>query len=199
MGTVYLAERAEADFTQYGAIKVVRGFADEELLRRFRDERRILAGLEHPYITRLLDGGATSSHLPFVVMEYVDGHADRRVLQHPARDLRARLELFRRVCVAVHYAHQRLVIHRDIKESNILVTADGTPKLLGFRHREAGRTGRRAAAATLLRAHSLDSASPEQLRGQPITIATDIYSLGILLYRLIPISSPYGHAPTRWP
>ena len=196
MGTVYLAERAEADFTQHGAIKVVRGFADEELLRRFRDERRILAGLEHPYITRLLDGGATASHLPFVVMEYVEGTPIVEYCNGRQLGPRDRLELFRKVCVAVHYAHQRLVIHRDIKESNILVTADGTPKLLDFGIAKLVEPDG-VSSATLLRAHSLDSASPEQLLGQPITIATDIYSLGILLYRLLTDCSPYGAAASE--
>jgi serine/threonine protein kinase len=133
MGTVYLARRSDGGFEQQVAIKLVRpGMADELVLRRFVAERQILAGLEHPYIARLYDGGSTEDGLPYFVMELVEGEdlltaCDRRQL-----GIADRLRLFLRVCAAVQYAHQRLVVHRDLKPANILVTADGVPKLLDF-------------------------------------------------------------------
>ena len=133
MGSVYLAERADEEFRQRVAIKIVRGgFGNAFLLQRFREERRILASLEHPNIARLLDGGATGTGLPYVVMEYVEGEPIDAFCESRSLSLAARLAVFREVCAAVQYAHQRLVIHRDIKPANILVTAEGTPKLLDF-------------------------------------------------------------------
>src|SRR5262245_61961826 len=132
MGTVYLAERIGDEFRQRAALKIVRGPADTILLRRFQDERRILATLDHPHIARLIDGGASERGLPYVAMEYVDGLPMDVYCEAHRLDIRQRLEVFRLVCLAVHYAHQHLVIHRDLKASNILVTADGTPKLLDF-------------------------------------------------------------------
>ena len=132
MGVVYLAERADAAFEKRVAIKVVRADFSPDALRRFHDERRILATLEHPNIARLLDGGTTSDGVSYFVMEYVDGAPVDAHCESARLPLPARLHLFRQICAAVQYAHQRLVIHRDIKPRNILVTAEGTPKLLDF-------------------------------------------------------------------
>ncbi|MGE3888997.1 MAG: protein kinase [Vicinamibacterales bacterium] len=191
MGTVYLAERSDAEFSQRAAVKVVRGGnADDLLVRRFRDERRILATLEHPHIARLIDGGATPRGLPYVVMEYVEGLPIDLYCEQHALDLRRRIQLFRLVCLAVDYAHQHLVVHRDIKASNILVTGDGVPKLLDFGIAKVLQQDS-AAEPTLVRMITPESASPEQLRGEPITTATDVYALGVLLYRLATGRSPY--------
>ena len=196
MGTVYLVERIDAEFSQRGALKVIRGLADDELLRRFRDERRILAGLEHPHITRLLDGGATPDGLPFVVMEYVEGVPIDAYCDERSLGVRDRIELFQKVCAAVQYAHHRLIIHRDIKAGNILVATDGTPKLLDFGIAKLVAPGG-GGGATRLRAHTTESASPEQILGEPITVAADVYALGVLLYRLLSGASPYGEAPNE--
>jgi tetratricopeptide (TPR) repeat protein/predicted Ser/Thr protein kinase len=193
MGTVYLAERTGAEFHQRVAIKIVRGgSADEVLVRRFQEERRILATLDHPHIARLIDGGATELGLPYVAMEYVEGLPIDVFCQERQLDVRGKLEVFRRVCLAVHYAHQRLVVHRDLKASNILVTADGTPKLLDFgiaKMLEAD--GPTDATRTLFRMLTPETASPEQVRGEPVTTTTDVYALGVLLYRLLSGQSPY--------
>jgi eukaryotic-like serine/threonine-protein kinase len=196
MGVVYLAERADAAFEKQVAIKVVRGgFVGEELMQRFREERRILATLDHPNIARLLDGGTTDDGLPFFVMERVDGIPLDVYAQAPL-SLRDRLVLFHQVCAAVQYAHQRLVIHRDLKSRNVLVTADGTPKLLDFgiaKLLEPG-PGTEAQTRTGLRVLTLEGASPEQVRGELLTVTTDVYSLGVLLYQLLTGQGPYGPA-----
>ena len=193
MGVVRLAERADATFEKQVAIKVVRGgLAGDLAMQRFRDERRILATLDHPNIARLLDGGATDDGLPYLVMEYVDGVPVDLYCQ--AMPVRRRLELFRQVCAAVQYAHQHLVIHRDLKARNILVTSDGTPKLLDFgiaKLLDPG-TAPEDQTRTGARALTLDGASPEQVRGEPMTVTSDVYSLGVLLYRLLTGQSPYG-------
>ena len=193
MASVYLAERADSAFTQRAAVKVVRGFfADGLLGRRFDDERRILASLEHPNIARFIDGGATPDGVPYVTLEYVDGVRIDEFCQSRALSLRARLALFRQVCSAVEYAHQRLIVHRDIKASNILVGADGIPKLLDFGIAKLiDPATLQERTHTLLRVATPESASPEQLRGESVTTATDIYSLGVLLYRLVTGVSPY--------
>ena len=192
MGTVYLAERVGDEFRQRAALKIVRGPADAILLRRFQDERRILATLDHPHIARLIDGGASERGLPYVAMEYVDGLPMDVYCQEHRLDIRQRLEVFRLACLAVHYAHQHLVIHRDLKASNILVTADGTPKLLDFGIAKIlERDSPADTTRTLFRVFTPENASPEQLRGEPITTATDVYALGLLLYRLITAQSPY--------
>jgi tetratricopeptide (TPR) repeat protein len=194
MGAVYLAERADGEFQQRVAIKVVRGgFGTPFLLERFREERRILASLEHPNIARLIDGGTTGAGVPYVAMEYVEGEPIDAFCQAHQPDVRRRLEIFQQVCAAVHYAHQRLVVHRDIKAANVLVTADGTPKLLDFgiaKLTQPGPAGDQS--VTRYRVATPDSASPEQLLGKPITIATDVYALGVLLFRLLAGQSPYG-------
>ena len=198
MGSVWLAERADGEFDQQVAIKFVGGrMAPGALVERFRQERRILAGLEHPHIARLIDGGATDDGWPYVVMEYVDGVPIDEFCEAHRLSTRERLAPFRDGCAAVHYAHQRLIVHRDIKATNILVTADGTAKLLDFGIAtllEPGLTAE-ARAQTMLRALTPDSASPEQFRSEPITVAADVYSLGVLLYRLLTGRSPYGNAP----
>ena len=191
MGTVYLAERADAAFEQRAAIKIVRGTADEVLVRRFQDERRILATLDHPHIARFIDGGASDRGLPYVAMEYVDGRPIDVFCAERQLNIRQRLEIFRLTCLAVHHAHQHLVIHRDLKASNILVTADGTPKLLDFGIAKILERDSVDTTRTMFRVLTLESASPEQIRGEPITTATDVYALGVLLYLLLAGRSPY--------
>ena len=192
MGSVYLGERADGEFEQHVAIKLIGGFPTESLLHSFRTERRILASLKHPHIASLLDGGSTADGSPFVIMEYVEGtridvYCDERRLQ-----IRQRVELFQRVCEAVHYAHRQQIIHRDIKPNNILVTPDGTPKLLDFGIARIVEPDGAANARTAIPALTPESASPEQARGEPVTIASDVYALGVLLYRLLTGASPYG-------
>jgi tetratricopeptide (TPR) repeat protein len=195
MGIVYLAERVDGGFEQRAAIKLARGgIADAWLLQRFREERQILASLEHPQIARLIDGGSTADQIPYVAIEYVEGQPIDVYCHDRNLDLRGRLELFRQVCGAVHYAHQRLVVHRDIKPSNILVAEDGTPKLLDFgiaKLIDPMRARALTETRTLLRMGTPESVSPEQLQGKPITVAADIYALGVLLYRLLTGVSPY--------
>jgi serine/threonine protein kinase/tetratricopeptide (TPR) repeat protein len=193
MGSVYLGERADGEFEHRVAVKLVGGFPSEPLLRRFREERRILASLNHPHIASLLDGGSTAEGFPYLTMEYVAGTPIDVYCETLHLSLRRRIELFQRVCEAVHYAHQRQIIHRDIKPSNILVTADGVPKLLDFgiaKIIEADDV--QAGAQTGLRALTPESASPEQTRGEPLTPSSDVYALGVLLYRLLTGRSPYG-------
>jgi len=191
MGEVYRAVRADGQYTKEVAIKLVRGGLDSGLVRdRFRNERQILASLDHPNIARLLDGGTTDDGVPYLVMELIDG--ERIDLYCDVRKLSTteRLQLFRQVCGAVHFAHQRLVIHRDIKPSNILVTKDGVPKLLDFGIAKLLDPGSDA-QSTLGQAMTPDYASPEQIRGESITTSTDVYSLGVVLYVLLTGRSPY--------
>jgi hypothetical protein len=196
MGSVYLAERSDGAFHKQVAIKLVRsGTNSTEILERFHREREILASLDHPNIARLLDGGTSEDGLPYFVMEYVEGQPIHRWCDERKLNVTDRLELFGSVCVAVRYAHQRLVVHRDLKPSNILVTTDGTVKLLDFGIAKVlGReqAGDPAATRTLLRAMTPEYASPEQVRGDAITTLTDVYSLGVVLYELLT-----GHRPYR--
>jgi tetratricopeptide (TPR) repeat protein len=196
MGKVYLAVRADAEYEQKVAIKRIKpGFAAEEIVARFRSERQILANLEHPNIARLLDGGADSQGMPYLVMEYVEGVAPLAYCQNLGLSVPRRLALFRQICAAVHYAHQRMVVHRDLKPSNILVTAEGVPKLLDFGIAKvldpdpAAPAG--SSTATVLRMMTARYSSPEQVRGEPVTTASDVYSLGVLLYELLTGQSPY--------
>jgi len=199
MGSVWLATRSDNEFKKQVAIKLVkRGMDTQEILRRFRLERQVLAGLTHPNIAALIDGGSTPDGLPYLVMEYVEGiRIDRYCEQHKST-ITERLKLFGDVCAAVQYAHGNLVVHRDLKAGNILVTAEGIPKLLDFGIAKLIRTefDTLAAAETRpeLRPMTLDYASPEQVRGEAITTATDVYSLGVLLYKLLTEKSPYGLA-----
>ena len=189
MGTVLLADRDDDQFHKQVAIKLVtRGMDTALLLERFRHERQILARLDHPYIARLLDGGGTEQGLPYLVMEYVEGVNIATYCAEHALGLKDRIELFRKVCAAVHYAHQNLVVHRDLKPGNILVTDEGTPKLLDFGIAKlmGPREGPQATPATAVQQMMTpDYASPEQVRGEPVTTATDVYSLGAILYELV--------------
>ena len=192
MGEVYRAARADGLYEKEVALKLVRsGFDTDSILARFRNERQILATLDHPNIARLLDGGTTDEGVPYLVMELVAGAPIDEYCEAHALPITERLQLFRQVCAAVQYAHQRLVIHRDIKPTNILVTREGMPKLLDF-----GIAKILDAAAgsetTIARPMTPQYASPEQIRGETITTASDVYSLGVLLYRLLTSLSPYG-------
>jgi serine/threonine protein kinase len=200
MGTVYLGVRDDDELPARVALKVIQAGSSEALLKRFRHERRILAGLIHPYIARLLDAGKLDDGRPYFVMEYVDGQTiDEYVASHepaPAVE-KGGLELFLKVCSAVQFAHQNLVIHRDLKPSNILVTADGEPRLLDFGiakllARDDSSTGEMTQPWE--RMLTPVSASPEQASGEAVTLATDVYSLGVLLYRLLTGVSPYAGA-----
>lgn len=191
MGEVYRATRADGAYDKQVAIKLVRlGFDSRDLLERFRHERQILATLDHPNIARLLDAGTTDDGVPYLVMELIEGTPIHQYCDEKELSIAERLQLFRQVCLAVHYAHQRLVIHRDIKPSNILVSRDGTPKLLDFGIAKI-LDPVLGAETTALRPMTPEFASPEQVRGDPITTATDIYSLGVLLYKLLTGLSPY--------
>ncbi|HEX7012615.1 MAG TPA: tetratricopeptide repeat protein [Steroidobacteraceae bacterium] len=196
MGAVYLAERADEQFEQQVALKLIgRTLPSGALARRFRAERQILAHLNHPNIARLLDGGAGEGGVPYLAMEYVEGTRIDRYCEQQQLDVRARLRLFQQVCAAVQYAHQKLVVHRDIKPSNILVTAQGVPKLLDFgiaKLIDPDQTGEMDGLTRLYeRVLTPDHASPEQVRGEPISTASDVYSLGVLLYQLLTGTKPY--------
>ncbi|HSK20714.1 MAG TPA: serine/threonine-protein kinase [Longimicrobiales bacterium] len=192
MGTVWLAERADDAYHAQVAIKIVRGgFADAELARRFRAERQVLADLTHPNIARLLDGGDAPDGTPYLVMEYVDGEAITAYSERRELDLRSRLELFLRVCDAVQHAHASLIVHRDIKPSNILVDADGVPKLVDFGIAKP-LAGNADATALMERRLTPSYASPEQIRGERVTVGTDVFSLGVLLYELLTGEQPFG-------
>ncbi len=194
LGTVYLAERADDEYRKEVALKLVRrGLDTEDILRRFRHERQILAQLDHPNIAGLLDGGTSDDGRPYFVMEYVKGETIGAYCERRSLDLRVRLELFRKVCAAVTYAHQNLVIHRDLKPSNILVTPEGEPKLLDFGIAKLLTADANAFTETIptLRVLTPDYASPEQIRGEKITTASDVYSLGVLLYELLSGEKPY--------
>ena len=192
MGAVYLAERSEADFVKQVAVKVLRSDRlDDQALRRFLAERRILAGLQHDNIASLIDGGTTDEGLPYVVMEHVEGEDLIRHAQRHELSLRARLELFRQVLAAVDYAHQHLIVHRDLKPSNMLVNQAGVPKLLDFGIAKLmAREGEEQTLVPTLTQTGMfvftpEYASPEQVRGDAITTATDVYSLGLILYELL--------------
>ena len=196
MGVVYLARRADDEFQKKVAIKLVSGgLADDAALGRFRSERQISASLDHPHIARLLDGGTTEAGEPFFVMEYVEGEPLLRFCETRKLSIRERLRLFQDVCAAVQYAHQNLVVHRDLKPGNILVTADGEAKLLDFgiaKMLDPGggvRPGQET--STLYRMLTPDYASPEQVRGRPVTTASDVYALGVVLYELVAGRRPY--------
>jgi len=192
MGEVYRAVRADGQYTKEVALKMVRGgFYAASVLERFRNERQILATLDHSNIAKLLDGGTTEDGVPYLVMELIEGTPVDQYCDDHNLNVTERLELFQEVCGAVQYAHQRLVIHRDIKPSNILVTGDGQPKLLDFGIAKILAPGLGDGSATVERPMTPHYASPEQVRGDSITTASDVYSLGVVLYRLLTGRSPY--------
>ncbi|HLJ49560.1 MAG TPA: protein kinase [Bryobacteraceae bacterium] len=195
MGVVYAAERSDGLYSQHAAIKVIQRRPDQaSLVARFERERRILAGLSHPNIARLFDGGTSPEGLPYLVMEYVDGVPISKYVRDRAVGIRQTVELFLAVCSGVEHAHRHFIVHRDIKPANILVDADGLVKLLDFGI--ATMTDVRAAETQTL-ALTLEYASPEQVRGEPVTTATDVYSLGGVLYHLLTGETPLrlGQAP----
>lgn len=203
MGAVYEAFRADDQYQKRVAIKTLAGGADREAVaRRFQQERQILASLEHPGIATLLDGGVTDEGLPYLVMEFVDGEPLDRFCEVRRVPLRERLDLFRQVCAAVQHAHRNLVVHRDLKPSNILVSADGVVTLVDFGiaklladHPAHGAT----LTETGARAFTTGYASPEQIRGEPISTATDVYSLGVTLYRILAGRLPFDLAQRSAP
>lgn len=198
MGAVYLAARADEEFHKQVAIKVIRkGMNTQDIIGRFRLERQILASLDHPNIAKLFDGGTTEEDgLPYFVMEYISGEPLNEFCDGRHLGLKERLKLFQAICSAVHYAHQNLVIHRDLKPVNILVTPEGTPKLLDF-----GIAKLLSSAATFTSAApptatgsilgTPDYMAPEQVRGEALTTATDVYSLGVILYELLSGKRPH--------
>ena len=201
MGSVWLA--AAPGSTVKVAVKLVkRGMDTSEILRRFRMEREVLASLNHPNIARLIDGGSTPDGMPYLAMEYVEGKPIDQFCESRASAITDRLKLFLDVCAAVQFAHQNLVVHRDIKTANILVTQAGVVKLLDFGIAKLLRTDLStldmAQTRPELRPMTLDYASPEQVRGEAITTSIDVYSLGVLLYKLLTGKMPYG-VTTRSP
>ena len=196
MGAVYLAHRADGQFEQQVAIKLIDLPLATDLFReRFRQERQILAGLQHPYIARLLDGGVTGDGDLYLAMEYVDGTPIHRFCEQHQLSVARRLALFKRVCEAVQFAHQNLVVHRDLKPDNILVAEDGTPRLLDFGTAKLVSPSLENQEGDLTRqgfqSYTPQYASPEQVLGNPISTASDTYSLGVLLYLLLTGTLPY--------
>jgi serine/threonine-protein kinase len=206
MGVVYLAERDDGQYRQQVAVKVLRASPDgADLRQRFRGERQILATLKHRSIAQLFDGGVTDSQLPYLVMEHVDGLPITTYCDTHKLGIDARLRLFRDVCGAVHYAHQNLVIHRDIKPGNILVSSDGVVKLLDFGIAKlldpALDPADQPHTRTELRVMTPEYASPEQIRGEVVTTASDVYALGVVLYELLSGRRPYdatGISPQKF-
>ena len=200
MGRVYLAERADAEFHQTVAIKVMRHADNDPLAAvRFQTERQILATLDHPSIARVFDGGVAEDGNPYLVMEYIDGLPLLDYCRRHRLSLAARLRLFEDVCGAVEFAHRRLIVHRDLKPSNILVTEDGRPKLLDFGIAKLlDPAGLGIESQALTRTGMLpmtpEYAAPEQLSGAPVTTATDIYALGVILFELLTGRRPYSLA-----
>ncbi|HEU4535743.1 MAG TPA: serine/threonine-protein kinase, partial [Polyangiaceae bacterium] len=207
MGVVYLAERDDDEYKRQVAIKILQhGLGSPQAVARFRDERQILAALEHPGIVRLLDGGRTEEGLPYLVLERVDGVPITRYASEHELKARPRVELVLRVCAALQYAHGKLVVHRDIKPSNLLVDRAGAPKLLDFGiaklldagaelGRGAGGLARESSTRTGVALLTPEYASPEQARGEAVSVATDVYSLGAVLYELVtgrPPQQPVG-------
>jgi len=203
MGSVYRGIRADQQYEKQVAIKVVRqGLGTAFALAQFRAERQILANLDHPHIARLLDGGTTGVGLPYLVMELVDGEPIDQYCNARKLSIDERLRLFLRVCSGVQYAHQHLVIHRDLKPGNILVTPDGTPKLLDFgiaKILDPGSTPNiNEPTMNAMRMLTPEYASPEQVRGEVVTTASDVYSLGVVLFRLLTGQHPFkaqGRSP----
>ena len=197
MGTVYLAARTDESFQKKVAVKLIRGgLLSREIIRRFYRERQTLANLDHINIARLLDGGTSDDGHPYLVMEFIEGTAIDTYCDSHVLTVNERLDIFLKVCAAVQYAHGKLVVHRDIKPGNILVTEDGIPKLLDFgivKILDPEAEPSAAITLTVQRLMTPEYASPEQIRGDTISTATDVYSLGIVLYELLT-----GHRPYRF-
>ena len=196
MGVVYLAVRSDDQYFQIVAIKMIRrGLDSPAMLLRFRTERQILATLNHPNIGKILDGGETADGRPFIVMEYVEGQPITLASQSRGLSTRQRVELFLPLCSAVHYAHQKLIIHRDIKPSNVMLTPDGVVKLIDFGTSKALEPqvvlSDLSPTESGMRMLTPDYASPEQLQGAQLTTASDVYSLGVLLFELLTDARPY--------
>ena len=196
MGSVYLATRDDEHYQQQVAVKLIKnGLGGEAMRRRFRNEMQILAELNHPNIARLFDGGQTGDQVPYLVMEYVEGIPINQYCAERELSTEQRLKLFSTVCAAVQYAHQHLIVHRDIKPGNILVTNEGIPKLVDFgiaKLLEAGSDVTDSpATATAMHFMTPEYASPEQIRGVSVTTATDVYSLGVVLYELLSGRPPF--------
>ena len=191
MGSVFLGERDDSEFQQQVAIKILRhGMDTPEAVERFRQERKILAGLEHPHIARLFDGGTTADGLPYIAMEFVDGKPLPAWVEERKASVAVRLGLYRQICDAVQYAHRNLVVHRDLKASNIVVTAGGTAKLLDFGIAKL-LDGGADPTVTSARAFTPNYASPEQVKGGAVTTSSDVYSLGVVLFELLTGRLPY--------
>ena len=202
MSQVFKAVRDDRQYEKQVAIKLLKpGLDTQSLLRRFKAERQILAQLSHPNIAHLLDGGATEDGAPYLVMEYIEGKPIDTYCDELQLSVNERLDLFRALCSAVHYVHQHLMVHGDLKGGNVLVTSQGVVKLLDFGIAKllSPSPGREEPRATTFLALTPEYASPEQVRGEPITTASDIYSLGVLLYRLLSGALPYkATGSTTW-
>jgi serine/threonine protein kinase len=195
MGRVYLAARDDDAYRKRVAVKVATDVSSRDLMARFKSERQILASLEHPGIARLIDGGTTQAGVPYLVMEYAEGKPITAYCDDRCLSTADRLRLFQAVCSTVHYAHQNLIVHRDLKPSNILVTAEGQVKLLDFGIAKLLKPESFPAAVPVTRAAlrpmTPEYASPEQIRGEPVTTASDVYSLGVVLYELLTGRRPF--------
>jgi serine/threonine-protein kinase len=194
MGRVFLAEEVREDFRRSVALKIIdRPGPGPDTVRRFRDEVRILASLEHPGIARFFDGGRTPDGTWFLALEYVEGEDLLTYVRRRGLGLRERVELFVQVLDAVDFAHRRLIVHRDLKPSNVLVDTGGRAKLLDFGISKIVEPGSGdEATLTETRAFTPDYASPEQIRGARATVATDVYSLGVMLYELLAGRRPFS-------
>jgi serine/threonine-protein kinase len=197
MGAVFLAERSDDEYQQTVALKIMTAqLLAKDAVTRFRAERQILASLSHPNIAKLIDGGSTDENLPYLVLEYVDGLPIDQYCDEHQLGIPERLRLFMKVCAAVDFAHRNLIVHRDLKPNNILVDTNGEPKLLDFgiaKLLESSSVQQTMAVTREgMRAMTPEYASPEQVRGEPISVATDVYALGVLLYKLMTGQSPYG-------
>ncbi len=197
MAYVYLVSRVDNEFEQSAALKIIkRGMDTDEIIRRFKHERQTLANLDHPNIAKIIDGGTTEEGLPFFLMQYIDGIPITDYCDQNKLSVDQRLELFGKVCSAVNYAHQNLIVHRDLKPSNILITSDGIPKLLDFGIAKLLSEEQNANTMALTKEGSkfmtVEYASPEQVKGGKITTASDVYSLGVLLYELLTGHLPYS-------